>query len=713
MKLSNKLLKANLLTTSIASLFFTTFTVGAAQNPPPTSLAKHVAVAAENLAEQKLPSAQSKGIFSHSSMLPILIPRSTSGTLNAKSTSQATNQPLTINQSILFDGESNSPLVFISPDSEQWLLTVTDPDGRQVLNETNATNNRLTVENITVGQKSFKGKQLLIKTPIAGKWNVQLTRNERVKNSTSVSSTNDKIDTANQPIGYLLFKGDPNFKLYSHLDDNLTILNRNINVVAYMVNAKTDRGDRELMLRKHPLQGMITKATARITTPGNNLVKLDLADDGLNGDKLAGDGVFSAKIPTHETGVYTSQVTIEGIRSDGIRFSRTTTDLYPVEAPAFNFTQAAANLTLSGQTTGIVSVPVKQLEPETSVFMAGEIWGTDAYGLQKPAAWIGGIVSPEKSNQNANLNLSFDIRWLKRAKLTAPFVLKSLRLQTVNTNVPIAQVEQLPLNLSHQTSRNLQAVLAENKWQKNALDGNLEITPEMLRGKPPVSLNKTTQAASGSALMLVHGYCSGGVWNTNHFTNSIEFQDYKKNRTHDEFAQLIKNFGASYSSFGVVAHSQGGAAALHLLAKYWTGLDNASGGRKIQSLGTPYQGTALAGNAALLGQLFGIGCGPNTDMTYSGAANWLATIPSWARAEVDYYTTSFKTRWWAYDYCHLATDLFLDDPEDGTTEKWAGQLSGAVNKGHKKGWCHTTGMRDTAQYKDSSRNSSMNSRAAR
>jgi hypothetical protein len=133
----------------------------------------------------------------------------------------------------------------------------------------------------------------------------------------------------------------------------------------------------------------------------------------------------------------------------------------------------------------------------------------------------------------------------------------------------------------------------------------------------------------------------------------------------------------------------------------------------IQSVGTPYQGTALAGNLAVLGQIFGAGCGKNTDLTYSGAANWLATIPSWARSEVDYYTTSFKDRWWAYDYCHLATDLLLDDPEDGTTEKWSGQLAGAANMGHKTGWCHTTGMRDPAQTRDSSRNSSMSNRAAR
>ena len=55
----------------------------------------------------------------------------------------------------------------------------------------------------------------------------------------------------------------------------------------------------------------------------------------------------------------------------------------------------------------------------------------------------------------------------------------------------------------------------------------------------------------------------------------------------------------------------------------------------------------------------------------------------------------------------------LSDPEDGTTEQANGQLSGGVNRGHTSGQCHTSGMRDPAQYNDSSRNATMNSNAAR
>lgn len=107
---------------------------------------------------------------------------------------------------------------------------------------------------------------------------------------------------------------------------------------------------------------------------------------------------------------------------------------------------------------------------------------------------------------------------------------------------------------------------------------------------------------------------------------------------------------------------------LHFSLPRYSCLDGAtSGSRLIQSVGSPYQGTALAGSIADLGAIFGAGCGSVNDLTYSGAANWLTTIPSWARAEVYYYTTTFYDEQGClffdcvYDYCHLGSDLLLSE----------------------------------------------------
>jgi pimeloyl-ACP methyl ester carboxylesterase len=205
--------------------------------------------------------------------------------------------------------------------------------------------------------------------------------------------------------------------------------------------------------------------------------------------------------------------------------------------------------------------------------------------------------------------------------------------------------------------------------------------------------------------VLVHGYCSGGgVWPPADFTEpKTVFLDPNQNRSHDQFAQLIAQQAqaAGRSSFGIVAHSQGGCAALHLLTYYASGLDLAQGGRRIQSVATPYQGTPLA-------QFGGFACGVNNDMTPAGAATWLAGIPSWARAEVSFWTTSNSGA-----ACSSLTDFLLTNPEDGTVEMFRGQLPGANSMGHVVGWCHTTGMSNPANYTDHARNVAMDAAAAR
>jgi pimeloyl-ACP methyl ester carboxylesterase len=219
---------------------------------------------------------------------------------------------------------------------------------------------------------------------------------------------------------------------------------------------------------------------------------------------------------------------------------------------------------------------------------------------------------------------------------------------------------------------------------------------------PAGSHTPATPVALPRALMLVHGYCSNGTpWPAANFTQpKIVFTDPNANRTHDQFAQLLRQFGAA-SSFGIVGHSQGGPAALHLYTYYTSGLDLAQGPRLIQSLAAPYQGTPLA-------SLGGFTCGVNNDMTPAGAATWLAGIPSWARSRVWFYTTAD-----AGSACNFFTNFVLSDPEDGTVERVRCDLPGATSMGHVTGWCHTTGMTYPANYTDASRNAVLNAQAAR
>ena len=252
------------------------------------------------------------------------------------------------------------------------------------------------------------------------------------------------------------------------------------------------------------------------------------------------------------------------------------------------------------------------------------------------------------------------------------------------------------------------------------------VSDEMRAGKKPkgASSNDNTNGLRRNLpktthkKILVHGYCSNASpFDSDDFTNFVEFShpDAPNSWTNDVFARHIADFADAQGldGCGCIGHSQAGNACTHLYTYYFSCLDEANqgGSKLIQSVGTPYQGTALAGNLAALGDVFGVGCGSNTDLSYSGATAWLSNIPSWARSQVTYYTTSFATAWWRWDYCHLATDLLLSGDEDGTTERTMGQLPGAINGGHKKGYCHISGMRDPSQTLDHSRNAQLNSQA--
>ncbi|MBL8515643.1 MAG: conditioned medium factor [Betaproteobacteria bacterium] len=530
--------------------------------------------------------------------------------------------------------------------------------------------------------------------------------------------------------GYLLVEGDPALELAAYQTHREQLAGGRVGFNATLMTSAAKAGG----------TARILTAALRVTKPDGSVFTLPMFDDGKHGDALAGDGVYGAAFPTLTAGRYLAQVVASGDDADGQVWTRTTEHVVPVVATSLKLAGGATATRVSESRLSL-DIAVERVGADAGRHYRayGELWGTGSDGRPVPVAWVGGMVAPvtaevgfaerfdlgtlaaqrdalatpelrERTTETATrtatfISLGFDERWITLANARAPFELRDLRIEDPDHFVPVATAARLPLTLPDRASHAAKFAAADI-----AIDELMTMGP-----RPPALRASLVRKGSGSQLLLVHGYCAGGApWPTAHFTNASTFLDLNQNRTHDQFAQRIRDFGATWNSFGTVAHSQGGAASLHLYAYYWSGLDNATGDRLIQSVGTPYKGTNLAGVLAALGGIFGVGCGSNDNLTYSGAAAWLAGIPASARAKVNYYTTSFrKTNWWTNDYCNFAADLVLADPEDGTTEQVNGQLSGGVNRGHVTGQCHTSGMRDPAQYLDASRNAVMNTNAAR
>ena len=620
---------------------------------------KQLAGAGSEIQQMRLPNPTDLGVKSKTAMLPVAANRS----------GQKFEIPV--------ENAADFRLLLLAPNGEKWTVKLALPneDYINLRRDAASRNIEITEDFYDLGGERFPAEAFTFKGLTTGTIRVEI----------NTSRTHSG--------GFLVAASESPLRLYSYVNTLETVRGGSVGLVASLLDSETETN----------YAGSIREASLRIETPSGEILRIRMFDDGNHNDALAGDGIFGAAFIPNQTGRFIAQITARGTNAIGEAFIRTGEHIVDAAANPVSL-DGNAFVKAVDDTRFQIDLPVRQLRAGQKVIAHAEVWGRDAQGNQKAVAWIGGMILAEKSvgGNKAVLPLTLDARWLFRSDAIADFQLRNIRVQDADSFVVLGGKELIalpPFDAPENLRRNYKG----------------EITGEMQIGVSPIEESQTD--APGGKLMLVHGYCSGDAWgaaaSAGQFTNYVKFLDLNQNRSHDQFAQRIRNFGASLPSFGIVAHSQGGAASLHLYTYYWSGLDYATGNRLIQSVGTPYQGTALAGNLAAIGSVFGAGCGTNNDLTYSGSAAWLANIPSWARAKVSYHTTSFTDVWWRYDYCSLATDLFLGDPEDGVVERAYAQLPGAINLGHKTGWCHTSGMRDPSQTTDSSRNVNMNANAAR
>ncbi len=559
-------------------------------------------------------------------------------------------------------------LIVLNNGARDWNLSLQAPNARSA-SAAHRIAQQVSATEMVLGNNQFPAEYYAFEQMERGTWAVQID-----------------ADSASQQRGFILLEGGGPARLKSQqVAFNQTLGQQ----IAFQASAHNV--DASGLAVSNALR--IDAASMRVTSPSGRSSLVAMRDDGRHQDGRAGDGVFGASFLASEAGDYTVQVRVEGVGMDGLPYARSAEHLVPVIAADLSLASNTAIGKALDDRRVSIDIPLNSRQPLSHYRAYAEIWASNGLRSQ-PVSWVAGMTEL----RDGRITLGFDARWLALTAANGSLELRNLRIEDPDHFITLLSAPVMKLSL--------------DRLPRGATESVRAVDDEMRFGPRPAALRAE---GVGRRLLLVHGYCSGNVWGgvAGQFGTASVFQDLSQNRSHDAFARLIRDYGATWNSFGVVAHSQGGAASTHLYTYYWSGLDNATGSRLIQSVGTPYQGTSLAGNLAALGQVFGAGCGTNSNLTYSGASSWLSGIPTWARSKVNYYTTSFNTRWWAYDYCHLATDLLLSDPEDGTTEQVRGQLSGAVNRGHKTGWCHTSGMRDPPQTTDSSRNSEMSSNAAR
>ncbi|EGC36081.1 hypothetical protein DICPUDRAFT_87570 [Dictyostelium purpureum] len=567
------------------------------------------------------------------------------------------------------------------------------------------TNGTFGIDGATVPSLSYTWDK-----PTVGDWTIKITANQELnKNNKFKSRVSD--GEANL---FLLVQNPSDTHIYSYVQSyNNLFVNEKVPILA-MLHKKsewTDLTSRPLNWKPTPLKLTSTTAQVFVSLPDGSSEVIEMFDDGLHDDLNADDGVYGAYMTVQELGNYDIQVVLKGTK-DKKNIVRSNQHLIPITTQFLELTgnvfseqDGDANLNFYYEVES-----ANQTTPSTTpVRLYSEVYGTDKKGNKVAIAWVGGVTSAQSYQGTYCLSANLNARWIAKLDgVTGPFSVKNVIISDLNTFIP----------LSNQSSHLGVQMIGQYK-DVNQIDFDVPlhiITKEMRDGKMPENLaQRFGKTPSGNGkLILVHGYCSSdNPWPLQDFTNAVQFLDLNQNRGNDQFAQMVGEFGAQYTDgFSLVVHSQGGNQALHLLTFYHSGLDlsTAYEGRVIQSMGTPYKGTALAGTLASIGKIIGIGCSANNDLTIDGAALWLNTIPKEKRALVYYTTTQYKTGK-LINYCQLAANSVLKWPNDGVIDHVGGELEGGNYVSNIKGFCHTSEMHSPAQTSNTANNKEMDSKS--
>ena len=323
--------------------------------------------------------------------------------------------------------------------------------------------------------------------------------------------------------------------------------------------------------RSVPLPNMLRNATMTVTYPdGRKEVHV------MYNEKTP--GMMGGKFRPPMAGNYTVQLEVTGVdKESGYEFARSLSSTLSVAAPSLNVTGSVLSDLYHHPVTGneiiLIQVGVKW-DPQSRDTYRGyaEVYAVGKGGVSVPVAWVGGLMQVKvTSSSSYMLQFELDSRWLVLANATFPLTLHNLTFEEIDGFIEVVKVKQF-LKVSASS-------LLIAHWRPMMKPSEVDITYEMRNGYSPYrgknnESDETVNAAG--AIVLVHGYCADRPpFPSAQFTNPVVFSDLRQNRDIDTFARLLRSFTANrgLQRFSIVAHSQGGMAAVHMLTFFNTPLD--------------------------------------------------------------------------------------------------------------------------------------------
>eukprot|EP00038_Savillea_parva_P026082 m.51281 g.51281 ORF g.51281 m.51281 type:complete len:709 (+) comp7294_c0_seq1:59-2185(+) len=530
----------------------------------------------------------------------------------------------------------------------------------------------------------------------------------------------------------------PQTNLHTYPLTTRTVLGGKIGLAAGIVDTMAHPFSKTVQSQSVPparidAQGVKT-AVLVVRSPSGKETRVPMTDDGTEAlDAVVGDGYHSASVVATESGRYELTAEVTGVSDAGVEFARSSTHVAMVEAKAVEVEGAVATLNTKTQ--------------RLSVHLMIKDMGWDADALLKPYAevhagttpigWMHNLARVQRNNAGAAyLTMEFDLRWVAKSG-ASPKVLTLQNVWVVDAYNEVIVAEGVTVPLHHVSTVDtvnpgaLGASVAASWSAAEAVEQTVlsligtgyqgDITDTMRHGIKPAARNATRALVDGKVL-LIHGFCATknpfqkhpGDWTDAAFYDGYAM-GHSRSRMTEEFAEDVLQYieQEGLGKFSSVGQSQGGQVQLHILNYYFTGLDDVSGGRRIQSVATPYRGISSYGSLSDWAEALYPDCIPPYSFSPDGAQNWEMGIAMEYLEQTHVYRTRYK--WGIPENCNWLINMFLNGYHDGAVE--VSHSTPFANVGTifdvTEGQCHKEDMSYPPSFEDHNRNAEMNAAASR
>ena len=430
---------------------------------------------------------------------------------------------------------------------------------------------------------------------------------------------------------------------------------------------------------------------------------------------ISPEGEISTTIPKLAAGDYRLEVEFSATMSNGDVIQRTGYYGFPVLGSEAQLTSASRTKVLDENRLS-VDIGIEGVADKELLVFYAEIWRDD-----KPVSTINTITSVHETSIGNSVTVALDSRWFALAETHGQqgFEFRNIRLLDPNTYLLL------------DSKADLFVPVVGFPEQESIKASAVEINDEMLLGKNditvPVASGQGAQESvnfDANGIMLVHGWCSNtSTWQQWRFNDgpTVEYNSPITSMGRNDFAiELALQSNVAFRDwFSVVAHSQGGQAAVHMQSYYFTGLDNSPAPRPIQTVGTPYQGSLLmdlyvGSGAGMINDIFNIDdCQAQWSLTTASSIPWAIMLPFNSQQRTFYYRTThgMPSNWWEslqfWRWKCNAGSWIIPGADDGVVSVGEGWLGLGNDMGIMARECHTGGMNFMDQRRDNNRNDIM------